>query len=291
MEAILRNVTDPSDLAQIDASQLPYRLSEIFSLEGFGAKRLEKKRLKLMKQIDEQIRPFLIPDEEIDFVTWGMEFSTFETIFMGAWAQLLNRRAIILTNRRILLVQIDSRHRVRELKSHIQYRAIKKFARATFGYLGLIARDKKAHYLMGVPRKDRKRLRERIAARVEAAKTERPIAGRENICPHCGIVVVGYPDQCDRCSKPFKSGAKAGWLSLIFPGFGDFYLGHRALGVMEMLGAAFAWSFVFLISSEGSGERPTDAIVIAVIIALFVHVPDAFVTRHMGMKGIYPAGK
>ena len=296
MEAILRRVNDPSDLAHVAQPDLPYRFDQIFSAEGFGAKRLEKKRLKLMKAIDERVRTFLAEGEKVEFVSWGVEYSFAEHYFMGVWAQLLNRRAVIITNRRILLMQINSRNKVLQLKNQLRYTAITKFAKGTFGYLGLTLRDNKTLYLTSIPRKDRKQLRERIAAHMEATRAEAPAPGLENLCPHCGHRVLGLPERCSQCARDFKSGAKAGWLSMILPGLGDLYLGHRGLGVLEIMGALAAWAFVVFAFALGGGEEAnggldvTGAIVGAVLVFAFVHLPDAWITRRMGLKGIYPAG-
>ena len=129
---------------------------------------------------------------------------------------------------------------------------------------------------------------------MESKRTEAPAPGLEHLCPHCGHRVVGLPERCSKCARDFKSGARAGWLSMIWPGLGDMYLGHRALGVMEMLGAAFAWTFVVLgigltEAEHGRSFDPTAAIVGAVFVFAFVHLPDAWITRRMGLKGIYPA--
>jgi hypothetical protein len=294
MEAILRSASDPRDLVNVRQSNLPYRFDQIFSAEGFGARRLEKRRLKLMQQIDERVRSYLAEGEFVEFVSWGVEYSFFESYFMGMWAYLLNRRAVILTNRRILLIQISSRNRVLQLKSQIRYNAVAKFARATLGYIGLVTRDKKTHYLMRIPRKDRKQLRDRIAAHVDAVRSEAPVSGRENLCPHCGHRVIGLPERCSRCAKGFKSGAKAGWLSLVFPGLGDLYLGHNLLGLVEILGALFGWGLVaaaFLLPDEAGevAEGGTAALVLLSVIAfVLMHGTDAWVTRRMGLKGIYP---
>lgn len=301
MEAILRSVNDPSDLANVGHADQTYHFDQIFSARGFGARRLEKRRLKLMKAIDEQIRTFLLEGESVEFVSWGVEYSFVEQFFMGIWAQLLNRRAILLTNRRILLMQISSRNKVLHLKSQVRYTSIAKFAKGTLGYLGLVMRDKKALYLMGIPRKDRAQLRQRIEAHVEAVRTEHPSSGIDFLCPHCGHRVVGLPERCSQCARGFKSGAKAGWLSLAFPGLGDLYLGHRFLGALEIVGGLAAWSLLPIAALggppegvEGAASEPlgmAGLTVFAVLLFVFVHVPDAWITRRMGLKGIYPAGR
>ncbi len=58
--------------------------------------------------------------EGVEFVSWGIEYALLEYYFMGFWAYSLNRRAVVLTDQRILLLQIDSRRRVRELKSEVR---------------------------------------------------------------------------------------------------------------------------------------------------------------------------
>ncbi len=294
MEAILRSVNDPSDLANVTQANIPYRFDQIFSAEGFGAKRLEKKRLKLMKAIDQRVRSFLAEGETVEFVTWGVEYSFAEHYLMGIWAQIMNRRAVILTNKRLLLMQISSRNKVLQLKSQVRYTAISKLAKGSFGAVRLVLRDKKVLHFTGMPGKDRKQLKERIGAYMDAVRTEAPSPGMDNLCPHCGHKVVGLPERCSKCAKGFKSGAKAGWLSMIFPGLGDMYLGHRMLGTMEIIGAIIAWGFVAFAFLMPDGEMGggLDFVSLGVVLTLvfcFVHLPDAWITRRMGLKGIYPA--
>ncbi len=180
-----------------------------------------------------------------------------------------------------------------DLKSQIRYQAIQKMAKGTFGYLSLVLRDKKTVTLTGIPRRDRKSIRESVLAKVEAVRTDAPVAGRENLCPKCGIKIAGFPERCRQCAGTFKSGAKAGWLSLLLPGLGDFYLGHKGLAVLEMLGALCAWGVVLASALFGDGESPAlDPIAmggLAAVVFLFVHGTDSWVTRRMGMKGIYSA--
>jgi hypothetical protein len=294
MQALLSSVSDPSDLSHISAASTPYHFDRIFHAKGFGAKRLEKQRLKLMKAIDGQVQRMLGEGEKVEFVSWGIEYSFAEHYFMGLWAQLINRRALICTSHRLLIIQINSKRKVMELKSQVRYQAIEKFARGTFGYLTLVLRDGKKLVLTGIPRKDRKPIKDLITGKLEAARADAPGSGRENLCPHCGHRVMGYPDRCNRCAGAFKSGSKAGWLSLAFPGLGDFYLGHRVLGVVEMLGAAAAWGIVVVPTAIAATVEPGSYVELAVlgsVIFVFVHGVDSWITRRVGFKGIYPAAE
>jgi hypothetical protein len=289
MEAILQTTGDPSELVHVSDPQLPYRFREIFP---GSARRLDRKRLKLLQRIDGAVRPLLAESERVEFVSWGIEYSFAEHYFMGVWAQLINRRALVFTDRRILILQIDSRQRLRELKSQVRYAAIEKLARGTLGYLSLVLRDGKKLTLTGIPRKDRKDLRERLKQHLEHGRASEPVQSRENLCPHCGEKVVGFPDHCRSCAGAFKSGSQAGWLSLMLPGLGDWYLGHRGLAVIELFGALVMWGVLGLgaVASIDAGDASLAAAgVMAAVLFTFMHGTDALITRRVGRKGIYPA--
>jgi len=291
MEAILNSASSPSDLLNISDSSLPYRFDRIFTAEGFGARRLEKKRLRLMKGIDPLLKSFLAEGEKVDFVTWGVEYSFAEQFFMGIWAQLFNRRALVFTDRRILILQISSRHKVLDLKMQIRFQAIDGFAKRTFGYIGLVLRNGKRFLITGMPGKDRKAIRSILEERIAATRADAPGVGIDNLCPRCGTKVLDYPDRCKQCTQAFKSGRKAGWLSLAFPGLGDIYLGHRWLGISEIFGALIAWAAIVapvtMATLEEGGPWIVPAGVAAAIFAI-VHGTDSWITRRMGFKGIYP---
>lgn len=292
MEAVLKSVSDPSDLMNISAAATPYRFDRIFSGEGFGAKRLAKQRLKLMQQIDAEVRKILVEGEKVECVSWGIDYSLVEHYFMGIWAQLINRHALVFTSERLLFVQINSRRKPMDLRFQLRYEGIEKLARASFGRISLVLRDGKKLHLTGVPRRDRKAIKELLGAKIEANRSAPPGLGREHLCPHCGHRVMGFPESCNRCARAFKSGAKAGWLSLVFPGLGDFYLGHRMLGVIEIMGALGAWMVVWLPYALDDSADPmtlSDVGLFGCIVFVFVHGVDSWITRRVGFKGIYPA--
>ncbi len=291
MEAILASASDPSDLLNISDAALPYRFDRIFSAQGFGARRLEKNRLRLMKEIDPLLQKILADGEKVDFVSWGVEYSFSEQFFMGIWAQLFNRRALIFTDHRILIVQINSRRKVLDLKMQLRFQAIESFAKGTFGYIGFVLRNGKKFLITGMPRKDRKALRSLVAKRIENTRADAPGLGIDNLCPNCGTKVMGFPDRCKQCTQAFKSARKAGWLSLAFPGLGDIYLGHRWLGISEIMGGLIAWAAGFVPVAWATFDEGGPWIVsagVAAMIFLFAHGSDAWITRRMGFKGVYP---
>ncbi len=291
MEAILSSASDPSELLNISDSKIPYRFDQIFSAKGFGAKRLAKNRLKLMKAIDPHVQTLLSDGEKVQFVSWGAEYSFVEQFFMGLWAHLINRRALVFTDRRILMIQINSRKKVLDLKTQLRFQAIDRFAAKTFGYIGLVMRNGSRLNITGIPRKDRKSIKEFVSQKISATRADAPGLGVENLCPKCGNKVLSFPERCNQCGQAFKSANKAGWLSLAFPGLGDLYLGHRGLGTLEILGAMLAWGtvavpFAWTTFSEGGPWIVSAGVASAIFV--FVHGTDCWITRRVGFKGIYP---
>jgi hypothetical protein len=106
-------------------------------------------------------------------------------------------------------------------------------------------------------------------------------APAEKLCPSCFIPVADGLGNCPRCGVGFKEPKKAMVRSLILPGLGDIYLGHRVLGGLEMVGSVFVW--IMVISSLLSG-RPENFITAAILLLTFNGL-DAVLTYHMAKKG------
>ena len=66
--------------------------------------------------------------------------------------------------------------------------------------------------------------------------------------------------------------------SLLFPGWGDIYLGHRVLGCLELAGSVMVWSIVLLLFAAGD-------IGTGLFLLVIVNGMDALLTRHMARKG------
>ena len=139
----------------------------------------------------------------------------------------------------------------------------------------------------GTPRADRTvlaELSEKMAGLMHGDGT-----GREHLCPHCCAVVERDAARCAVCNGGFKRPGVAFFRSLLFPGLGDWYLGHRKLAVWEMLIVGVVW----LALLRPSPDYPMDALgfaILAAIMLLFFHLPDAFATRYVARKGPYPEG-
>ena len=73
--------------------------------------------------------------------------------------------------------------------------------------------------------------------------------------------------------------------SLVLPGLGDIYLGHRFLGMFELTFSLVLWLYVLFSLLTGEPE----GVVMAVVILIFYNLVDGLLTHHMGKKGYMPA--
>jgi hypothetical protein len=288
MPAALMQAKDYTQLLSGGQPEGRYLYHHIFNDNGFFAKRRLARKFRIVQGVDAFLDKVLEPDEKVFHVTQGILNSFFEQMFLGWITNIINRKAFIFTSKRLLLVQLKGKEKLGDLKAVIRYAGIKRLTKTWYGLLKIELHNGNAYSFIGVPKNDQKFMATTIQGLIEMTASEASKDGLINLCPECGAHVEGFPPSCAACGKPFKSAAKAAWLSLVFPGLGDFYLGHRGLAALEMVGTALVWLSIFI----PDGEEPLTGLelgVMAAIVLVIVHGLDALVTRHTGRKGIYPA--
>jgi uncharacterized protein (DUF983 family) len=236
-----------------------------------------------LQNLDAELQRMLHDGERVLAVTPAQEYSFVESYFMGLWAYALNRRALLLTNERMLVLQVDWRCRLSQLKSQIRYGAIAKLGGKFMGQLKVTLARGKTLAFTQIPRASRQPLRALIEERRTAAQPV-TFGGLEYLCPHCYEALAELAPNCPKCRGAFKSASKARALSFVFPGLGDLYLGHRALGWFEILSALALWS-VFAVAIA-QAESVVDA-AIPFAVGLGLNALDAWVTGHTASKGLY----
>jgi len=298
----LQNARGYEDLLGADAESAPYEFALLFQADGWLARRRAKNRFRMLRAIDPKLRRMLRNDERIYFVTSGTTASAAEQFFVGAAvAQALNRRALVFTTERVLLLQIDSRKRPRELVPQISYTSIAEVKSTWSGYCRLKLRNNEKLNFIGVPKADRKNLAALLADVVKQGSTA-PLSGGgqalEHLCPHCFAVVPGHPEQCPTCRGGFKLARTAMLRSFLFPGLGDLYLGHRTVAVLEMIGAAFAWFGLVVLPLAGVPDADGNVVKMdaaswttAMVMLAIIHGIDAAMTHRFALKGHHPAGR
>lgn len=286
------------ELLASDVAASPYDYAMLFKAEGFFARQRAKNRFKLLKSIDAKLRAILRQDERVYYLTTGTTVTVAEHFFVGWAAHYLNRRALIFTTERVLLLEIGGRNRPGKLVSQMPYISIASVKATWTGTCRVKLLNKKTYNFQGVPKADRKFLADFLADVVKGttAPFQREF-GIEHLCPHCYTMLPGYPLACSTCAGGLKSAKKAALLSLLFPGAGDWYLGHRGFAVFELFGSCFMW-FVLVIApllappgEEGTAQLGAEYWGTVLIIILGAHGIDAMMTHHFARKGHYPHGK
>lgn len=296
MDIALQGASRGEDLIALDDARGPYAFAKIFEPKGWGARRRNRGKLLALQSLDATLSLMLHDGERVVCVTLGQEYSFVESFFMGLWALLLNRRALLLTTERMLVLQVSRKYELLELKSQIRYGAINKVAVSFGRSLTLKFKKGRAVIFNGLQRASKKEL----AAALEGLRRGAPPAnaeGREHLCAHCYEPIAKLVATCPKCRGTFKSPRKAALLSLALPGLGDLYLGHRWLGAVEVLGALLTWGVLGAAFAAALLDPKTELADVAgagIALALLViplHGLDAAVTGFTARKGLYGDAK
>lgn len=285
MDPVMKQAMTFQELLEREQQDGPYAFTTIFDNRTWPACRRSKQKFKLLQRIDAKLQSILLEGERVRYITQGCTVSLWESYFLSWVVYYLNRRAIVVTNRRILLLQISFRNEPGELIAQLRYAAIERVSSTLLGNTKLQLGNGRTCVFAYVPRADRRFLQSLAKWTGERKGQER--VGFEDLCSYCFAVVEGQPERCPACGGTFKSSLRAALLSLAFPGFGDWYLGHRAVAVLEIVLAALVWLAVLLPARDGA-VTTVGQLIMAAFVVLFVHGANALTTRHIARKGLYP---
>ncbi|MFI5316006.1 MAG: hypothetical protein ACHQ6T_09900 [Myxococcota bacterium] len=289
MDVALQGASKAEELIPLEDPGSHYAFSKIFEAKAWGAARRNRERLKLLQSLDRALEEMLHDGERVECVAWGEEYSLLESYFLRVWAHFMNRRALLLTSERVLVLQISVRRKLLELKSQVRFAAIEKAKTTWTGLVRISPKRGKALDLARLPRPMRKAFARAVEARRQAAHVS-SVATREHLCPHCYEPLAELVPACPKCRGTFKSPSRARWLSFAFPGLGDLYLGHRWLGWFQIACGFFVWSVLaggMFDGRHGPADWAASAVTVATVLVL-LHGVDAWVTGHTAQKGLYP---
>lgn len=270
-----------------------FALEEILAPNKKGGykNRKNKFKAKILKAVHTILEKMLKDGEKVMRIGKGTAYYPAELIFGNGWLTMYyNYYAIVCTNQRILLINID--HRIRRPTHYlfqIRYEEIKKIKQGLLSRSLIVHRMKgKRRILMYVKGYIVKEIRQFIMDKKGSIRTvEHPQEPLENLCPSCFAPLGKRLITCPHCRVHFKEPKKAFLLSLLLPGLGDMYLGHTFLGLLELLGAVVVWAVV--ISLVLSGEE--GALFTALFLLIFYNLLDGLLAYHMGKKGYMLAKK
>jgi hypothetical protein len=259
-------------------------LDEIFSPNKKGSYRTSRNKLKvkILLAVSEVLDKLLNQGETVMRVGKGIAHYPTEILLGNGWLTMMyNHYAILATDQRLLFININSRvQRTTHYLFQMLYEDIKKIKRGLLGSLAFQRLKSKRRVFTGVKRFVSKELKDFIMEKKDHAVSE-PREALESICPSCYIPLQKGLQVCPSCKANFKNPRNASLRSLLLPGLGDLYLGHRALGSLELAGSLIIW--VYALASILSGQR--EALFVAVFVLLLFNGVDALLTYHMAKKG------
>jgi predicted Zn finger-like uncharacterized protein len=270
-----------------DYSPSKYAFGDILALNKKGNFKSRKNtfKLKILQAVKSELDNVLKDGETVYRVAAGTAYYPAEIFFGNGWLTMLyNRYALIATNMRLLM--INTNHRITKPTHYLfqmTYAEIKKVGRGLFRTSLVLNRKRgKRKVFTAVRAYQGAELQEFMRSRINPTEPmDLSVALHENLCPACHAPLPKRLEHCTQCKSLFKSPKKAMLRSLILPGWGDIYLGHRLLGCFELLGSCFIWLFVILSLLSGH----PDGLIPAFFLLLVYNGIDGILTYFMAHKG------
>ena len=259
--------------------QIPLDFDALFpKLTGWGVDKHNRRRVELLVGLAPVLKAALRPDEQVLYALPCVLNFWWEQAFMGAWAQLINRSALVLTQDRLLVIHLHGK-RPASFVNQVPRAALIKVSVGVFSTVLKLTSRKIT--LTGLLAQDRKALKAALAS------STRGSGDLEHLCPGCFAAHPRHVESCSHCGTAFKSPRTAALRSLLLPGLGDYYLGHRGLAVFEMMGSLFTWAVaVALAAGQVPDMNGAAGLGFALLILALANGSDALLTRAQGKKGL-----
>ena len=242
-------------------------------------------KTKILDAVKDVVEKMLRKDEVVMHIAAGTAYYPVEIFLGNGWLTMLyNRYAIIATNQRLLMV--NTNHRMTKPAHYVHqmpYTSIKKVERGLFRTnIVLIPKKGKRKTFTSMKTYLSAEMSQFIRKHIDSAS---PVGEQKSVltdlCPACYAVLEKNLINCTACAAEFKTPKKALLKSLILPGWGDIYLGHRLLGCLEALGSLFIWLIFFGLLMSGLAED----LIIGFFLLVFYNGADSLLTYYMARKG------
>jgi DNA-directed RNA polymerase subunit RPC12/RpoP len=271
----------------VDFAPSAYKFRDIFSRnkkDSFKSRR-NRFKIKILQSVKSVLDHVLKDGECVRHIAFGTAYYPMEIFLGNGWLTMLyNRYALVATDHR--LIMINTNHRMTKPTHYLfqlPYEEIKKVRRGLFRTNITLERKKgKRRVFTGMKSYLSAELQHFLQGNIDPAMPlNENTPSWEHLCPACVEPLPAKLEACSQCGTAFKTPPKAMLRSLILPGWGDIYLGHRVLGLLELTGSLMVWVFVVLLLA--SGEFLTGAFLL-----LICNGMDALLTLHMARKGYIP---
>ncbi|MGD8825735.1 MAG: hypothetical protein PVI24_12190 [Myxococcales bacterium] len=271
------------ELRSLLPSSIAVRFEEMFpSLRKGKLSRRDRKRAKILRKAEPVLKRALGPLEVVRFATHGVRQLMWWLLTAGSMNPFANRTTLVLTNQRVLLIHTDWRYRPCLFANQLPVeRIVETMGRNSYVFIRSPREQLMFH---GVRRSEAQYLQSLLDS------TDANEGGWQNLCPHCFTAIDGAPEACPSCGERFKSARRAALRSFLFPGLGDFYLGYRKYGLLEIAGAGALWGIFLSTLIPAVRLKGAAGMLLALpmlgLVAL-VHAGDAWLTRNKAKMGLH----
>ena len=253
--------------------------------KGFAGRR-NRRAAAAIKAVFGCLPALLAPDEKIVKAALGDGYFPAEIPYANTLLTLpANRFAILCTDRRILVINLDQRRsRCGELFYQFPYANIRETGRGPFrDSLSLRSRSGRVMRFTGLGRALSREMEETILGlrRTILNWNIVPVAP-ECLCPACFTPQACDNETCPSCGAVFKSPTTAFFRSLVLPGLGAAYLRHRLLAAGELFTTAMICTAGIVLYKVG---LPGGSLLAACALVLFAAASSACVL-FLGRKGL-----
>ncbi|MFP3949444.1 MAG: hypothetical protein ACLFWG_12015 [Longimicrobiales bacterium] len=278
---VVRRALRFQDLLAIPGGDGPYLFTSMFRERDARERRRSRRQFRLLKRVDGTIREIVDSSETVLFLTEGRGFSYWERWAVG-W-----RRAVVLTDRRAIFLELDAARRPRVLHRHLPYSAISGIQEGRWGRIEVRTADGEILELRGIRRADRPDLIEGLRRGARTNRGDPASPGIEQLCPYCHRGVQGRPRSCPTCLRRFGRAWLSGIYSLMVPGLGNFLRGYRGFAVLELSMAVAIWA-AYLLGAPAWGLPRLAGYVGPEWVFAAVHGADAIVTWYLARDEVFP---
>lgn len=280
ISAVVRRARRFQDLLAVRGGDGPYVFTRMFRESDRGERRRARRHFKLLKRVDGTIREIVKPPERVMFLTEASGLSFWERWVLG-W-----RRAVVLTDRRVVFLQLDSRRRPRLAHRQLAYGAVTGVDEGPRGGLEVSMRGGGTLTLRGLRTADGAALTEGIRSGARGSAHAPVPRGVEWLCPYCHVALEGRPRACPSCLRGFRRSWWSALSSLAVPGLGNYRIGYRGFAVLELLAALGVWAAYIARPDVGGMSEVWSALAPGWIFAV-VHGGDAALTWHVARSGVF----
>lgn len=274
--------------------KIDYCLERVFpKREGWLAKYDVRRRVGLINRLEPLLARLIKPNEQVLMVTKGVQSLFLERMHFGHWAATINQMAFVLTNARILIFRTNAQGAPKYAFWMVYYDQIAQVRTTLLGNLSLKLKDGKSLKFSGVPKIDRKAIRqtveEGVAQYEQMGFHPRVTRSMETLCSYCLDCVPKGTYRCEVCGAEFWRPQDVASRNLVFPSWGDFVLEHYVVGVFKLIGYIVTLMFAalfFLI--ELANGNVAKAFVKLFVTLVFVHGVAAIASYFVAHKGLHP---